>query len=45
MVGKIHVNKPFPKSSGLEINMSEVEFEVINPDNGNKIRKRLQLDI
>lgn len=49
MVGKIHVDKPFPKSSGLEINMffgmSEVEFEVINPDNGNKIRKRLQLDI
>lgn len=43
------MDKPFPKSSGLEINMflgmSEVEFEVINPDNGNKIRKRLQLDI
>lgn len=37
------------QSSDLEIKMffgmSEIEFEVTNPDNGKKIRKRLALDI
>lgn len=49
MFGKIHVDKPFPKRSGLEIQiffgMSEIEFEVTNPDNGIKVRKRLLFDI
>lgn len=48
-IGKIHVDKPFPKSSNLEIKMffgkGEIEFDVTNPDNGKKIRKRLVLDI
>lgn len=48
-IGKIHLDKPFPKSSDLEIKMffgmGEIEFEVTNPDNGKKIRKRLTLDI
>lgn len=47
-IGKIHVDKPFPKSSDLEIKMvfgmSEIEFEVINYDNGKRIRKHLLLD-
>lgn len=43
------MDKPFPKSSNLEIKMffgkGEIEFDVTNPDNGKKIRKRLVLDI
>lgn len=42
------MDKPFPKSSDLEIKMvfgmSEIEFEVINYENGKRIRKHLLLD-
>lgn len=47
-IGKIRVEKPFPRNSDLEIKMifgmSEIEFEVINHDNGKRIRKHLMLD-
>lgn len=46
-IGKIHVDKPFPKSSDLEIKMffgmGEIEFEVTNPDNGKKKENVLRL--
>lgn len=49
MFGKIYVDKLFLKRFGLEIKiffgMSEIEFEVINFDNGIKVRKCFLFDI
>lgn len=48
-IGKIYVDKFFFKSFNLEIKMffgkGEIEFDVINFDNGKKIRKCFVFDI